>query len=513
MESHAALFYKYVRTAESDVELERLVAEQRALCVRLGLLGRLLISTGGVNGALCCAGCGVTSAAKCRGLGAYIDAMEALPRFSGIDWKRSSSEPPRHPSFFGELTVRRVNEIVATNRAAVRFSEDGSIEGGGRHLSPAEWHAALLAADDSTVIVDVRNTFEHAIGHFETHDGRAAIEPGMQSYTEFESWAEMAAESLREKRVLMFCTGGVRCETASAMLRSRGVADVSQLSGGIHRYVEQFPSGGERGGLFKGRNFVFDQRVSTSCGGGITAEASSSSSSSAIVGRCLETGCGAPYDELCGARVCCVCRDFVLVCPSCTSELRELHCRAHQYLRTSYFALIDGFTADELDGFVLALGTALATGAAASSMDSSSTSAGSSTSTSSAGTTSTEGTKAATIEIPQLRRNDAKRVRKHIARLKARAAELRAGRATVNATWRDRDVVDWALRCHSCGDDAAACAARRAGLLTRCAAGRTSGQHPKAAKKKGAPWVKPPRRTKKSKQSKESKPRAASTCE
>ena len=432
--SHAVLFYKYVCTAESDDALDRLVVEQRALCTRLGLLGRLLISHGGVNGALCCSGCGEPNDSNCPGIGAFIEAMEAHACFSAIDWKRSSSEPPQHPPFFDELSVRRVNEIVATNRAAVALRPDGSIDAGGRHLSPSDWHAALLAADESTVIVDVRNTFEHAIGRFETCDGVAAIEPGMHSFTEFESWADLAAGSLRDKRVLMFCTGGVRCETASAMLRARGVDDVSQLSGGIHRYIEQY-STSESGGLFRGRNFVFDHRVSTpSC-------VSTTSKTSAIVGRCVEPSCAAPYDELSGARVCTVCRDFVLVCPRCVQGLRELHCAAHQYLRDCYFTFIDGFTADELDNFALALTTAITTARTSDQA---------------------AAAPAAHAVVPQLYRDDSKRIRKHIARLKARAADLRSGSSA-------RNDADWRSLCRSCGTPIEACAAHRTGALTRCA--------------------------------------------
>ena len=474
---HQILFYKYCKTADDDgAALDRLVAQQKFLCERLGLLGRLLMSSGGVNGALSCSGCGADSAAsRTCPINEYIAWMDSAPRFVGIDWKRSSSEPPAHRPFFAELTVRRVNEIVATNRAAVALADDGSIAAGGRHLTPAEWHATLVAADPSTVIVDVRNTFEHAIGRFETSAGVAAIEPGMQAFTEFERWADGAAEALKEKKVLMFCTGGVRCEKASAMLKSRGVADVSQLSGGIHRYLEQYPS--ERGGLFRGRNFVFDHRVSTPSTSSVAnlpeplaaplgaplgaplASATTSGGVGAVVGRCVAAGCGAPFDRLSGARVCAVCRDFVLVCNDCAPTLREFHCSAHQYLRDSYFVLVDDFTADELEGFAGALARAAAAGAAGGARGATAVGAAAASAS------------ASVLTIPRLRRDDRRRVRRHIARLQARAAELRAGRARADAKWRG-EAVDWSRRCRSCGIAAEACAAQRAGPLTRCAARR-----------------------------------------
>ena len=497
LRSHQVLFYKYCRTADDDgAALDRLVAQQKVLCERLGLLGRLLISSGGVNGALCCAGCGGDSESRVCAINEYIASMDAAPRFVGIDWKRSSSVPPAHHPFFLELAVRRVNEIVATNHAAVQLAQDGSIAAGGRHLTPAEWHARLVAADPSTVVVDVRNTFEHAIGRFETSAGVAAIEPGMQAFTEFERWADGAAAALKEKKVLMFCTGGVRCEKASAMLKSRGVADVSQLSGGIHRYLEQYPS--ERGGLFRGRNFVFDHRVSTpSTSSSLSALAEPGRApvnASVVVGRCVAAGCGAPYDSISGARVCAVCRDFVLVCNGCVPTLRELHCAAHQYLRDSFFVLIDDFTAEELDAFaetlavIVAVAPGGALGAAGGAAVPSAVSANKSVSV---------------LVIPRIYRDDRRRVRKHIARLRARAAELRAGSASVVATWRG-DTVDWSRRCHSCGVAAEACAAQRAGPLTRCAARRPAGSCGGVVKTKRAPWVKPPRKGKK-KQKKQKK--------
>jgi hypothetical protein len=128
----------------------------------------------------------------------------------------------------------------------------------------------------------------------------------------------------------MYCTGGIRCEKASAYVRSRGVEDVSQLAGGIHRYLEEF----EDGGHFKGKNFVFDQRVAVGPAG------------AAVVGRCL--GCAAPYDELSGGRVCTVCRVLVLVCPGCAAALQQYHCEAHQPWRRCYFSYLGGFSAAEL---------------------------------------------------------------------------------------------------------------------------------------------------------------------
>jgi len=130
--------------------------------------------------------------------------------------------------------------------------------------------------------------------------------------------------------IMMYCTNGMLCEKASVALKKCGVREVYQLRGGINRYLEEYPTGG----MFRGKNFVFDQRVTPGKGDG------------SVVGRC--TTCCAPYDELCGSRVCTVCRDLVLTCSNCRSELRELHCHRHAYLATCYFTFLEPFTAEEL---------------------------------------------------------------------------------------------------------------------------------------------------------------------
>lgn len=101
------------------------------------------------------------------------------------------------------------------------------------------------------------------------------------------------------KKVMMYCTGGIRCEKATAYLKTKGVDDVYQLEGGIHMYMERFTDGG----LFQGKNFVFDKRGAMACKG------------AKVVGKC--SLCQGPWDTLAGDRVCCVCREPLLVCPDC----------------------------------------------------------------------------------------------------------------------------------------------------------------------------------------------------
>ena len=141
------------------------------------------------------------------------------------------------------------------------------------------------------------------------------------------------------------------------MMRKRGINDVSQLSGGIHRYLEKYGDAG----FFRGKSFTFDLRVAMDpkeclirdeaqpaieASDSTNASIDEQSATAYIIGKCLE--CSAPYDTISGSRVCTVCRDLVLVCPTCTENLRELHCARHSGWKQCYFTFLEVFTADEL---------------------------------------------------------------------------------------------------------------------------------------------------------------------
>jgi predicted sulfurtransferase len=474
--AHAVLFYRYADIAQiaaaaaagggggggeggrADAAdpVDGFVARQRALCARLGLLGRLLIGAEGLNGALCCPGCGCGAGAPALPalpagcpLARYAAETAAIhPTLAGIDWKVSSA--PSAAAFFDALAVKRVREIVATNRASVRTDPaTGAIVGGGTHLSPDEWHAALLATRQpgakDTVVIDVRNTFEHAIGTFYDASGRAAIEPGMRAFTQFERWCDDTGvqTGLRDKKVLMFCTGGIRCEKASAILRSRGVKDVSQLRGGIHRYLEAYPA--DRGGFFRGKNFVFDHRVTTPASSSMSSSSGAAAAAAAaatVVGACVECAC--PHDELRGTSICAVCRDFVVVCPTCVGRRREYHCRAHQPLKDCFFALMDGFALEEIEAQAAALRAHVKAASAQLQQN-------------------------VTAAIPLVTFNDKKILHRQVLRLEARARDLREGVATINERWSSQEG-GWVQRCRSCGEHESDCTARKTGgRLTRCA--------------------------------------------
>ncbi|MEI7973074.1 MAG: rhodanese-like domain-containing protein [Bdellovibrio sp.] len=151
-----------------------------------------------------------------------------------------------HIQPLSEFVVKIRPEIVTLGRPDLDISKQWRHPS--QHLSPKEWHEALQ--DPDTLVVDTRNWYEYEIGTF-----RGALNPNIEQFTEFSSFAR---ENLpKNKRILIFCTGGIRCEKGIFDLQEQGFQNVQQLEGGILNYLEAFPDGG----AFQGECFVFDQRV------------------------------------------------------------------------------------------------------------------------------------------------------------------------------------------------------------------------------------------------------------
>jgi UPF0176 protein len=342
--THVLLFYKYVDLGD---EVEAHAAWLETLCGELRLTGRALIAPEGINSNL---------AGDCASVDAFIAAMETRgggDLFGGIDWKREQIAADAQKPF-PDLAVKRVEEIISTVSPRGKIPASLLAAGlGGVHLSPEDFHAELdcyLAAPEgseaqrNTVLIDVRNRKEFNLGHF-----KGAVDPDTKNFTQFAPrYVDPRLDELRGKKILMYCTGGIRCEKASAYLRSQGCDDVSQLSGGIQRYLERYGTGGH----FEGNNFVFDARGQQRLPG------------AAVVGRCV--GCGAGEDRQSGDRVCAVCRDAVLVCDGCRRALRGVYfCRDHSYLaHGAYEPFLARFAADELRRQLARLQALMAAGGA-----------------------------------------------------------------------------------------------------------------------------------------------------
>lgn len=206
-------------------------------CGALGLKGTLLLAREGINGTI-------------AGSPAAIDAMLAhirsLPGCGDLDVKEShASVPPFH-----RMKVRIKREIVTMGEPAIDPLADA-----GEYVAPEDWNALL--AEPGTIVIDTRNDYETAVGTF-----AGAIDPGTRTFRDFPAWFRANRDALLPRgstpRVAMFCTGGVRCEKATAFLKRQGIGEVFHLKGGILKYLETVPAAES---LWRGECFVFDQRV------------------------------------------------------------------------------------------------------------------------------------------------------------------------------------------------------------------------------------------------------------
>lgn len=211
-------------------------AELQSLAARLGLCGTLIVAPEGINGTV-------------AGSRAATDELHAFLLAAGFD-RLEYKESPSENQPFKRLKVRLKREIVTMGVPVQPLSQAGE------YLTPAEWNALL--DDPGVVVVDTRNRYEVQAGTF-----RGAVNPGLASFREFPAWAEAHREDLAGKRIAMFCTGGIRCERSTSLLRALGYQDVFHLRGGILRYLEEVPEAQSR---WQGECFVFDGRVTVGHG-------------------------------------------------------------------------------------------------------------------------------------------------------------------------------------------------------------------------------------------------------
>jgi UPF0176 protein len=209
----------------------------RALAAGVGLKGSVLLAHEGING---------TVAGGDEGIDAFVRELQHGALFGGrldhLELKFSSaSEMP-----FQRLKVRLKKEIVTLGDTAVDPTRQV-----GTYVEPSDWNELIAAPD--TLVIDTRNAFEVAMGTFE-----GAVDPGLKSFGQFKEFAAQQLDPAKHKRIAMFCTGGIRCEKASAYLLVQGFNEVYHLKGGILRYLEGVP---EEESRWRGECFVFDERV------------------------------------------------------------------------------------------------------------------------------------------------------------------------------------------------------------------------------------------------------------
>lgn len=224
-----AAFYKFV--ALPDYKALRGPLTQR--CEDLGLLGTILLAEEGINGTIC---------GREQSVRRLFERLAGDSRFADLRYKESWSQDMP----FYRMKVRLKKEIVSMGVAGIDPTSKV-----GEYVSPEDWNA-LISRDDVRLI-DTRNDYEVHLGKF-----RGAEDPDTRSFREFPRWVDEQLDPARDKHVAMYCTGGIRCEKATAYLLEKGFENVYHLDGGILNYIEKT---GKADSTWEGECFVFDNRV------------------------------------------------------------------------------------------------------------------------------------------------------------------------------------------------------------------------------------------------------------
>nr|WP_309100042.1 rhodanese-related sulfurtransferase [Fredinandcohnia onubensis] len=277
MDYQVLLYYKYI-----DIDDPQAFRDQHfELCSSLGLRGRILVATEGING---------TVSGTVEQTERYMEFMRSDARFSDMVFKIEKSE--EHA--FKKLKIKVKPEIV--NLSLDEDLNPNQITG--KHLSPKEFLETLQ--QDDVIILDARNTYEYDLGHF-----RGAIRPDIETFRELPKWVEENLSEHKDKKILTYCTGGIRCEKFSGFLVNEGFKDVSQLEGGIITYGYD-PE--VKGALWDGKCYVFDERISVPV---------NRTGEETVVGKCHH--CGKPEERYvkCGNPEC---NKHLLLCEDCEHE-------------------------------------------------------------------------------------------------------------------------------------------------------------------------------------------------
>lgn len=237
-----AALYRFVELPDAAA----LKGPLQAVCDANAVKGTLLLAQEGING---------TIAGTDAGVRAVLAHLRADPRLAALEHKEAWSEKPP----FLRMKVRLKKEIVTLGVAGVNPARMA-----GRYVKPQDWNALL--SDPAVVLVDTRNDYEVAIGSF-----KGALDPRVKTFADLPQWLEqqeaaggaLQAAGGGKPRVAMFCTGGIRCEKSTALMRLRGYEEVYHLEGGILKYLETVP---QTQSLWHGECFVFDERVSVGHG-------------------------------------------------------------------------------------------------------------------------------------------------------------------------------------------------------------------------------------------------------
>ncbi len=229
-----AALYHFV----SVPRFESLREPLQTLCEENGVKGTLLLAHEGING---------TIGGPDAGVKTVLAFLRAQPEFAALEHKESrASKMP-----FLRMKVKLKKEIVTMG---VENIDPNKVVG--TYVAPQDWNA--LISDPDTIVIDTRNDYETAIGIF-----RGAVDPNTKTFREFPDWVRNNTGLHNKPKIAMYCTGGIRCEKATAFMKEQGFEEVYHLKGGILKYLEEIP---QEESLWDGACFVFDERVSVEHG-------------------------------------------------------------------------------------------------------------------------------------------------------------------------------------------------------------------------------------------------------
>ncbi len=273
------LYYLYTPIADPVAYRDA----HRELCERLELRGRIIVGDEGING---------TVSGTKENTDAYMAALLADPVTASIEFKID----PEEDHVFPKLSIKARSEIVTLGLPNEEDIDPRDTTG--ERLSPREFYEAMQ--EDNVVIIDGRNDYEADLGKF-----KDAICPDIGNFREFPDWLRNNAQDLEGKKILTYCTGGIRCEKLSGFLKTEGFEDVYQLDGGIVKYSKDPET---RGRDFDGLCYVFDQRVGVEVNHTETRK---------VISHCRR--CGIEEPNYCNCRWT-GCNDQIFLCPSCKEQ-------------------------------------------------------------------------------------------------------------------------------------------------------------------------------------------------
>lgn len=286
------LYYKF--TPVKDAELLKLW--QKTLGDSLHLRGRILVSPQGING---------TVGGELDDLKSYIKATKQYPGFKDMVFKWSEGGRENFP----RMSVKVKKELVAFETYDEIAIDEHGVVGGGPHLKPAQVNEMVEKYGEDVVFFDGRNQYEAKVGRFKN-----AVVPDTRKSRDFKRELDSGKyDELKDKKVISYCTGGVRCELLSAMMKQRGFKDVYQIDGGIAKYGEAYGDDG----LWEGNLYVFDGRMGMDF-----------SDHAKVIGECLHCGGKTSNYENCALPSC---NNLVLICELCKQDPARLYDKPECY--------------------------------------------------------------------------------------------------------------------------------------------------------------------------------------